>query len=86
MTKEPLKACMVCGNFTVRPVGWDVCRVCFWEDDGVIEPDRHSASNHMTVAEGREAFARYGAVEERFASKVRPPRKRERPENQPSPT
>jgi hypothetical protein len=40
----------------------------------------------MTLKEGRAAFEQFGAVEERFVSKVRPPKGKELPENQPRST
>ncbi|MCU1480744.1 MAG: hypothetical protein JWQ19_1530 [Subtercola sp.] len=83
MKRNRKSKCEVCGNFTVDPIGWDICPVCFWEDDGLDEPDRHSPSNYMTLAEGRAAFAALGAVEQRFEAKVRPPKRIELPENHP---
>lgn len=68
---EALLACPCCGYRTLgERGGYEVCRACFWEDDGTEEPTRPSGPNHRTLREGRENFARFGAVEERFAGHV----------------
>ncbi|MFV8753055.1 CPCC family cysteine-rich protein [Nannocystaceae bacterium ST9] len=61
---EPLRGCVCCGFRTLPECGYDVCPVCFWEEDGIQDPDRVSGPNHMTLREGRENFARLGAVSE----------------------
>lgn len=62
---EPMLECSCCGYLTLRERGgYEICPVCFWEDDGSAQPDRASAPNHMTLAEGRRNFARLGACSE----------------------
>lgn len=60
--------------------GYDICPVCFWEDDGldVDKPDAHSGPNHITLREARRNFLAYGACEERFVGNVIPQRERAR--------
>jgi hypothetical protein len=53
---------------------WNICHVCFWEDDDWFEG---GGANEPTLAEARENFAKFGAIEERFVRRVRPPRKDE---------
>lgn len=69
-------ACPCCGHATLdERGGYDICRVCFWEDDGAdnAEADRHSGPNHMTLTEGRINFLRTGASDARSLHHVRRP-------------
>jgi len=60
---EELAACPCCGYRSLRERGaYEVCPVCFWEDDGTKEPDRISGPNHMTLREARLNVQRFGAV------------------------
>lgn len=75
---EPRLACPCCRHLTLdERGGYDICPVCFWEDDGVDELDGYSGPNHMTLAQGRKAFAELGAVSARERAFVDPdgPRK-----------
>lgn len=68
---EPLEQCPCCGFRTLTERGgYEICRVCFWEDDGSHDLDRVSGPNHMTLREGRENFARLGAMSEKAAANV----------------
>jgi Cysteine-rich CPCC len=55
---------------------WDICPVCFWEDD-VILGDRDSiaspANRGISVAEAQANFIIHGVVDPRLAGHVRPP-------------
>lgn len=63
--------CFCCGYFTIEERGnYEICRVCFWEDDGSNYLDRISGPNHMTLEEGRKNFLKFGACEERFVKNV----------------
>ena len=58
--------CPCCDYFCLRTRGsYDVCPVCYWEDDGVGlgQLDEPSAVNHITLREGRRNFLRYGAAD-----------------------
>ena len=56
---------------------FEICPVCFWEDDGQDDDDaddvRGGPNASLSLAEARKAFKLYGACEERFRDKVRPP-------------
>jgi hypothetical protein len=70
---EVLHVCPCCGYRTLdERGGYDICPVCFWEDDGVDDPAAGSGPNHMTLAEGRDNFARLGACSERDRELVLP--------------
>lgn len=43
---------------------YDICGVCFWEDDGTTELHRHSGPNHQTLSDAQRNFRHLGAVTE----------------------
>ncbi|PTM54780.1 CPCC family cysteine-rich protein [Desmospora activa] len=40
---------------------YEICPVCFWEDDGNDDTTRYSPPNHLTLAEARENFKKVRA-------------------------
>ncbi len=48
--------------------GYDICPVCFWEDDGQDDEDAENrrvfSPNHMSLKLARENYRRFGACEE----------------------
>lgn len=72
--------CPCCGNLTLEhAAGYDICPVCFWEDDGVTDLEQYSGPNHMRLSEAKANFARYGAMCDRFIQHVRAPLPEEMP-------
>jgi Cysteine-rich CPCC len=74
--------CPCCGYLTIgeEPPGtFEICPVCFWEDDNVQfgDPDFRGGANHVTLNEARKHFKDFGASERQFVEKVRPPREDE---------
>ena len=70
--------CPCCGYYTLdeKPVGsYEICPVCFWEVDRLQQKDEEydGGANRVSLKTARENFARCGAVEDRFADKVRKP-------------
>jgi len=64
--KKKMYQCPCCDYFTLETkAGYDICPVCFWEDDGVEfeNLDEESDPNHMTLREGRANFKKYGACD-----------------------
>jgi len=60
---EELVACPCCGYRNLGARGeYEICRVCFWEDDGTTEAGRFSGPNHMTLNDARQNFRSIGAV------------------------
>jgi Cysteine-rich CPCC len=77
-------ACPCCGYLTlVEPPGgtYDICAVCFWEDDGVQfrDPDHRGGANKVSLNQARENFGAHGVSETRLKSAVRAPLPQERP-------
>jgi Cysteine-rich CPCC len=54
--------------------------ICFWEDDALQLRFPHLAdsTNVMSLAEAQRSYAKFGAVDERFALDVRSPSAEER--------
>lgn len=53
--------CPVCGEYTFEEENdFDVCDVCFWENDGIQakNPDYKGGANKMSLNEARAAYAR----------------------------
>lgn len=62
---EKLETCPCCGYRSLRERGgYEICRVCFWEDDGTSNPESMSGPNQMTLSEARRNFEEIGAVNE----------------------
>jgi Cysteine-rich CPCC len=68
---------------------YDICPVCFWEDDAVQfdDHDYEGGANIVSLHEARKNFLEFGASEKQFLKDVRAPRPDEvNPENPQSPT
>jgi hypothetical protein len=62
---EAMLECRCCEYHTIRERGhYEICPVCFWEDDGMQALDRMSGPNHMTLQQARDNLARIGACDE----------------------
>lgn len=73
--------CPCCDHFTLEERGmWDICPVCYWEDDGTdpADPDGPgSGCNHgLTLRQARENFRRLGACEPAMVPHVCPDEER----------
>lgn len=80
-----LLQCACCDHFSLDEGDWEICPVCFWEDDGLgmSEPDEESGPNHITLRQARANFAAFGACEHRVLANVLAAAERERFEVQP---
>jgi hypothetical protein len=70
--------CPCCGYLTMSddmPDTYDICPVCFWEDDGVQyrDPTYAGGANEESLLQARENFRAFGAKSRRFIGNVRPP-------------
>jgi hypothetical protein len=56
-------------------VTFDLCPVCFWEDDPVQfeNHDYEGGANIISLRQGQANFWEFGASEQQFVNKVRPP-------------
>lgn len=69
--------CACCGYRTMESDGhYDICPICFWEDDPFQKEDVYDAgANHIPLIEAQKNYLKYGACEERFIKNVRKPKK-----------
>lgn len=62
---EKFEKCPCCGYKTLlEKRTWDICEVCYWEDDGTENLDEESGPNRMTLREAKANFKNFGACEE----------------------
>ena len=51
---SPKLACPCCGCLTLPSHGtYDICPVCFWEDDFTVDPEDDLNANSMTLFDAR---------------------------------
>jgi hypothetical protein len=69
--------CPACGYYVFSEFNAqeEICPICFWQNDltdleTMYEP---VGPNNVSLEEAQQNFAKFGAVEERFAPKVRRP-------------
>ena len=79
--------CPCCKHLTLSPRGdYEICKVCFWEDDGQDEHDadvvRGGPNATLSLRKAQENYRKFGATEKRFVNLVRPPRPVELPEDE----
>ncbi|MEU6078704.1 CPCC family cysteine-rich protein [Micromonospora sp. NPDC047074] len=77
-------ACPCCGYLTLSERGgYEICDVCFWEDDGQDDHDagrvRGGPNRNLSLLDARRNFAALGAADPKDLKHVRPPRPEERP-------
>jgi hypothetical protein len=63
------------------PGSFELCPVCYWEDDSVqfSDPEFRGGANAPSLAEARENFARLGASSPEVLQLVRPALASEQP-------
>lgn len=70
-------ACPCCGYATLETRGeFEICPICFWEDDGQDDVDAHherGGPNRHSLAAGRKSFLLTGAAHPEDLSAVREP-------------
>ncbi|MFF4835649.1 CPCC family cysteine-rich protein [Streptomyces sp. NPDC001315] len=76
--------CPCCGFITLAERGaYEICHVCFWEDDGQDEHDaaeiRGGPNRGLSLREARRNFQEIGACDERSTRSVRAPLPHEHP-------
>lgn len=70
---ETLLPCPCCGYQTLEARNdYEICGVCFWEDDGANQEDDYSGPNHMTLGQGRQNVAKFGACSKDMVKNVEP--------------
>lgn len=76
--------CKCCGYYTLEdepldpnlhPGTFEICPVCFWEDDAIQykNPDYAGGANNVSLNQAKKNFELFGAVEKRLIKYVRKP-------------
>ncbi len=72
----PPYPCVCCGHLTMDepPGSFEICPVCFWEDDSVQLrwPDWYGGANHPCLVDAQQNYQRFGACDERSMPNARP--------------
>jgi hypothetical protein len=71
--------CYCCGykTLTEAPAEYDICPVCYWEDDGkgFLGKDTPSSVNQgLRLSEAQANYKKFGAASPNHKDDVRPPR------------
>ncbi|MGJ7498649.1 CPCC family cysteine-rich protein [Variovorax sp. RT4R15] len=82
--EKPGLPCPCCGCLTLAERGgYEICPVCFWEDDGQDEVDaltvRSGPNGMVSLAQARANFRTLGACDEQNIKNVRNPYRFELP-------
>lgn len=77
-------ACPCCGFITLSERGgYEICPVCFWEDDGQDDHDadlvRGGPNGGLSLSQARGNYQQFGACEQRMLTHVRSPTPEEHP-------
>lgn len=65
--------CPCCFYFTLSaPAIYDICAVCFWEDDGTTS-EHYFSPNGISLEEGRENYKKFGTSREHDKEYCRAP-------------
>ncbi|MBC1223494.1 hydrolase [Nostoc sp. UCD121] len=70
--------CPCCGNRTLKEEGvgtFEICPVCFWENDNVQfeDPDFTGGANEVSLNQARQNYQEFRASARQHLSHVRPP-------------
>jgi hypothetical protein len=75
--KDMKYPCPCCGylEFAERPGSYQICPICFWEDDDVQLriPTMAGGANKVSLIDAQTNFQKIGASEERLLQYVRKP-------------
>ena len=74
--------CPCCGYKTFSEKAdnsFQLCPVCFWEDDGIqlSDPDYNGGANKISLYEAQKNYRLLGACEKEMIQHVRPPQEKE---------
>jgi len=75
--------CPCCGYFTLKhepPGTFEICPVCFWEDDNIQynNPDYEGGANDVSLNQAHKNYKIVGAISKEYLDSVRPPNESEK--------
>lgn len=85
LAELPLRCpCCYCQTLSER-AGFEICPVCFWEDDGQDDHDadvvRGRPNGLLSLTQARSNYEEFGACDKQMVSNVRKPRSEELPDD-----
>jgi hypothetical protein len=77
-SKDPIYRCPCCRYPTLHERGgYEICAVCFWEDDGQDDHDadvvRGGPNRGLSLTDAQRNYRRIGAADPQDLAHVRPP-------------
>jgi hypothetical protein len=79
---RPLQRCPCCYFYTIEGIGYDICRICWWEDDGQDDETADEVfggpNGELSLTQARYNFARIGACDWRHLPNALTPREERR--------
>lgn len=80
--ERPTYRCPCCGYLTLcGRAGYEICPVCFWEDDGQDSHDadevRGGPNGSLSLTQARQNFREFGASDRKSLGRVRKPKPEE---------
>lgn len=76
MKSEAKNYCCCCGYLTiVRRGDYEICPICFWEDDltQLQFPQKAGGANKVSLVDAQKNYERIGVSDERLSKHVRKP-------------
>ena len=70
------KTCLCCGYMTLESEIYDICSICFWQDDPACwdNGDFVGGANGLSLRQAQENFKNFGACEKVVMDLVRQPK------------
>lgn len=70
--------CFCCGYYTLEseyPLSYDICPVCFWEQDPIQQNDPNftGGANTVSLNQAQKNYLQYGACQKKYITYVRLP-------------
>ena len=78
MTRSEKYTCPCCGYKTLgeeTPRSYEICPICFWEDDPVQfdDADYEGGANEVSLRQAQKNFVEFGACDKKVMAHVRKP-------------
>lgn len=75
MIDKKKRQCACCGYFTLDDGAFEICPVCYWEDDKLQneDPSYEGGANVLSLNQAKKNFERFAVSDKRFSNCVRPP-------------